>query len=255
MNSKRDVVPGLVAHRGDMHRYPENSLRSLEAALRAGAKYIEFDIQMNADHEFMVLHDPSFERTAGLAQSIFEVDTVACKAISVHQPDRFGQQYFPTPISSLQEVLELTRSYAGAIALVEIKSGSIDRWGLNQVMKCLIEQLMPFADCCMLISFSDGVIEYAQGHSQLITGWLLERYTQQQRQRAAELNPNFLMVNYELLAEGALPWPEFPHWMLYDVMDPDRVQWYFDGGIELIETANIGKMLTAFPAAGRHTPE
>jgi glycerophosphoryl diester phosphodiesterase len=234
-----------------MHRYPENSFRALEAALQAGAKYIEFDIQMNASHEFVALHDADFERTSGKAQSVFETDAVACKAVSVHQPDRFGQQYFPTPVSSLQEILELTRACPGANALVEIKGESVKHWGLKRVMERLLAQLAPYQDCCMLMSFSDTVIEYAQAYSQLKTGWIFEEYTSYQRKRAAELKPDFLMTNYQLLAEGERPWSEFSRWMLYDVMDRDRVQWYFDAGVELVETANIGEMLTAFPAAGR----
>ena len=241
----------LVAHRGYMHRYPENSLPALRAALELGAKYIEFDLQMNADHEFVLLHDADFERTAGLRQSVFNVDSEACMAISVHQPLRFKQRYFPTPVSMLADILLLTRQYPGAIALVEIKQESIDHWGLDNVMSKLLRQLEPYQDCCMVISFSDLAIEYALQHSSLKTGWVFEEYTQQQRQRAAELKPDVLMTDYEILPAGELPWSEFPRWMLYDVVDHDIARAYYDAGIELIETADIETMLSVLPLAGR----
>lgn len=244
-------VFSLVAHRGYMRRYPENSARSLVAALEAGAKYIEFDIQMNADCEFVVLHDADFERTAGVKKTVFSVGTDACRAISVHQAGRFGQRYFPTPVSALEDILPLTRQYPGSVALVEIKEESIEHWGLEPLMDKLLEQLKPYQECCMLISFSDAAIEYALQHSKLKTGWVLEEYTQFQRARAAELKPDFLMIDYEVLAEGEMPWAEFKRWMLYDVMDKSIVQSYRNAGVELIETADIEGMLAVFPDAGR----
>lgn len=241
----------LVAHRGYMVRYPENSAHALTAALDAGAKYIEFDIQMNAGQEFVVLHDADFERTAGVKQSVFDLGTDACRAISVHQAALFGQQYYPTPVSTLADILLLTRQYPGAVALVELKEESIERWGLELVMEKLLRQLESYQDCCVLISFSDAAIEYALQHSSLKTGWVFEEYTQLQRARAAELKPDFLITDYEVLAEGEVPWGEFKHWMLYDVMDERIAKFYYDAGVELIETADIEAMLAVFPDAGR----
>ncbi|MCG6866062.1 MAG: hypothetical protein LJE58_11615, partial [Thiogranum sp.] len=37
-----------------MHRYPENSRPGLQAALEAGACWLEFDVQMCPDGEFVV---------------------------------------------------------------------------------------------------------------------------------------------------------------------------------------------------------
>lgn len=251
MKPDAQSVFSLVAHRGYMHRYPENSSRSLIAALEAGAKYIEFDIQMNADHEFVVLHDANFERTAGVKQSVFSIGTDACRAMSVHQAECFEQRYFPTPVSMLEDILVLIRQYPGAVALVEIKEESIEHWGLDQVMIKLLWQLVPYQDCCLLISFSDAAVEYALQHSNLRTGWVFEEYTSVQRMRAAQLKPDFLMTDYEVLTAGEAPWEEFKRWMLYDVMDKDIAQAYRDAGVELIETADIEGMLAVFPDAGR----
>ena len=57
-------IPALVAQRGYMHTYPENTWLGLEAALKAGACWIEFDLQMCADGRFVLLHDADFKRTA-----------------------------------------------------------------------------------------------------------------------------------------------------------------------------------------------
>ncbi|MFC1685138.1 glycerophosphodiester phosphodiesterase, partial [Pseudomonadota bacterium] len=52
-----DKVPTLIAHRGYALHYPENSLEAMEAALKAGALFVEFDVHLSADEEPMVIHD------------------------------------------------------------------------------------------------------------------------------------------------------------------------------------------------------
>ena len=56
------MIPVLVAHRGYMERYPENSLSSIRAALESGACMVEFDVQMDAAGRLVLLHDDNFKR-------------------------------------------------------------------------------------------------------------------------------------------------------------------------------------------------
>ena len=49
MNARDSAVNSglrLIAHRGYAARYPENTRESLAAAVEAGARYIEFDVQL-----------------------------------------------------------------------------------------------------------------------------------------------------------------------------------------------------------------
>ena len=67
------AIPHLVAHRGLMESYPENTLISLESALLCGANYIEFDVQCTADGELIVFHDTELLRTTGIQGNLFEM--------------------------------------------------------------------------------------------------------------------------------------------------------------------------------------
>ncbi len=58
------MIPVLVAHRGYMEKYPENSLSAIRAALEAGACMVEFDLQMDAEGQLILLHDENFKRTS-----------------------------------------------------------------------------------------------------------------------------------------------------------------------------------------------
>ena len=56
------VALQLVAHRGYTEHYPENTLVSMEAAIRAGARALELDIQLSADEVPVLLHDRTLQR-------------------------------------------------------------------------------------------------------------------------------------------------------------------------------------------------
>ena len=237
------TTPKLVAHRGYMQHFPENSLRGLQAALESGACYIEFDVQMNTDQDFIVIHDDNFSRTAGLGQSVFTASTATCLAISVHEPNRFGKQFHPEPVSLLTDILELTKQFPQTTTLVEIKEESLQHWGLELVMDKLLRQLKEHANQCMIISFDASAIEYTKQHSDLVTGWVLHKYDQAHYRRAKQLKADILMCNYRKLPRGKAPWPDFKRWMLYDITDPELAIHYGELGVELIETADIDGML------------
>lgn len=55
--------PLVVAHRGDAHRAPENTIAAFELAARAGADVIELDVQLTSDGVPVVIHDDRVDRT------------------------------------------------------------------------------------------------------------------------------------------------------------------------------------------------
>ena len=66
-------TPELIAHRGYSSKYPENTLASIEAALIAGANFVEFYVQMMADDEFILMHDDNLHRASGINKSVFSL--------------------------------------------------------------------------------------------------------------------------------------------------------------------------------------
>ena len=58
-------APGatVIAHRGASAYAPEHTFAAYDLALDMGADYIEQDLQLTADGELVVLHDPTLERT------------------------------------------------------------------------------------------------------------------------------------------------------------------------------------------------
>ncbi len=62
-NPKSDYV-FVIAHRADWRGAPENSIQAIENAIRMGVDMVEIDIQRTADGEFVLMHDPTLNRTS-----------------------------------------------------------------------------------------------------------------------------------------------------------------------------------------------
>lgn len=82
----------LVAHRGYSASYPENTMIAVRAAIAAGACCIEFDVQMCADGEFIVMHDDNLLRTCGVDVSVFAHSRAELQQHSAHQAERFADK-------------------------------------------------------------------------------------------------------------------------------------------------------------------
>lgn len=54
----------VIAHRADWRGAPENSIQAIENAIRMGVDMVEIDIQRTADGEFVLMHDPTLNRTS-----------------------------------------------------------------------------------------------------------------------------------------------------------------------------------------------
>ncbi len=241
-------IPTLVAHRGYMDRYPENSWLGLKAALDAGARCLEFDIQMCADGGFVLMHDADLLRTAHIQRSVFEMDSNELTKISVHEPNRFGDKFHPLPISTLVQVLDSLAAYPAIDFMVEIKEESLDHWGLETVMKPLMEILNPFRSNAILISFSQDALGYAKGKGAMRLGLVLEKYDNKHKEIAFTLNPDFLICNHRKLPTNEHPWDGPWEWMLYEINSPgDALAWGAQG-VRFIETSNIGSMLQSIKA-------
>ncbi|HEY7547107.1 MAG TPA: glycerophosphodiester phosphodiesterase family protein, partial [Blastocatellia bacterium] len=53
----------VIAHRGASGLAPENTLAAFQLAIELGAEGIEFDVQMSADGQPVVIHDARVNRT------------------------------------------------------------------------------------------------------------------------------------------------------------------------------------------------
>lgn len=237
------AIPHLVAHRGLMESFPENTLISLESALLSGANYIEFDVQCTADGQLVVFHDTELLRTTGIKGNLFEMSYEELKNIRAHEPERFSLAFFNQHIPLLSDVVQLLQNYPRATAFVEIKEETLEQYGVEQIMPDLLKTLDIVHSQCIIISYNKQAIQYTRNNSDFLTGWVLHNYDTDSHQMAKQLSPDYLIVNHRKIPKNSDPWPGDWHWMVYDITDPELALHYASHNIPLIETRDVSTML------------
>ena len=237
------AIPHLVAHRGLMESYPENTLISLESALLCGATYIEFDVQCTADGELVVFHDTELLRTTGIQGNLFEMSYDEIKNIRAHEPERFSLAFFNQRIPRLTDVIQLLQKHPRATAFVEIKSESLEQYGTANIMQDLLKSLDIIHSQCVIISYDISAIEFTKKNSDFQTGWVLRSYDEVSHKIAKRVSPEYLIANHRKIPHNIDPWPGDWHWMVYDITDPELALHYASHNIPLIETRDIHNML------------
>jgi glycerophosphoryl diester phosphodiesterase len=233
----------LVAHRGDNTHYPENSYAGIESALRVGALFVEFDVQMNADKSLVVIHDTDFKRTANNPAYLFEIGDAEMRTISIHEPHRFGEHHYPTHVSSLNEIMMLIARYPKAQALVEIKRESIWQWGLNAFMQPFLKTLEGHESQSTVISFGLDALEYTKKHSKLRTGFVFYDYQTSNLEIAKKLKPEYMIISQSILPKNQL-WKGNWKWVVYAINNiSDATKLLSRSDIDMIETDDIVLLL------------
>ncbi len=235
--------PQLIAHRGYALRYPENTLLSLRAAIEAGARYLELDVQLTADGVPILSHDADLWRTAGIERSVLEMTLEDVMQVEVNEPARFGLEFSGVHIPLLGEVTTLIEQNPDVTAFVEIKRASLVRFGVEPVVERLLEVLKPVRDRCVVISFDRPAIEHARRSGGIAIGWVLEEWGDDIRASAEALGPEYIFCDYRMIpADGEL-WPGPWRWALYEIIEPDLALSLAAAGAEFVETMAIKEML------------
>lgn len=148
-NEERTLV---IAHRGARSLAPENTLAAARKAFALGADMWELDVAVTSDHELVVLHDDTLDRTCNAKDlfpgkvpwrvwefSLQEVKTLECGSWFVRS-DPFAQikagavtkeeteAYKVEPIPTLREALEYTHNNQWRVN-VELKDQPNDDLG------------------------------------------------------------------------------------------------------------------------------
>lgn len=128
----------VIAHRGASSAAPENTLVAQEIARRAGADWIENDVQPSSDGVPFILHDSTVDRTTNGAGAIRGLTSAQLKALDAGS--WFAPHYTGTRMPTLAEQLADLRTRGGNL-LLEIK-GAHTRDQVAKIVQVIREQQM-----------------------------------------------------------------------------------------------------------------
>lgn len=239
--------PELIAHRGNAAEYPENTLPALRSALELGARFIEFDVQLSADRQPILLHDSNLKRTAGIDRNALEMTWQELSEVSVNEEQRFLKRYTDVGIPTLSQAASLIATYPHATAFVELKRASLRTFGQEAVVGKVCEVLKPIARQCVIISFDLAAVHYVRQISSYRIGWVLSEYSNLSSLKCEALAPDYVFCDHQLLSENSSklwrgPW----RWAIYEVTTRKLAMDLAARGAKLIETMAVRAMLREF---------
>ncbi|HET7202236.1 MAG TPA: glycerophosphodiester phosphodiesterase family protein [Steroidobacteraceae bacterium] len=242
-----DVLPPLIAHRGNAADFPENTLEALQSAVELGLKHVEFDVQLTADAVPVVLHDSDLQRVAGRPDCVHDLAWPALAGIPITEPQRFGDRFVDVRAPSLARVVESLRQWRDVTGFVEVKRASVRRFGREAVLKRIAADVAPALEHCVLISFDLASVRLLRAMTGARIGWVIEQYDEPTRRLATEAGPDFLFANLERIPVTTTElWPGGWQWAIYEIRDAATARHCAGLGAKFVETMNVREMLEAY---------
>jgi glycerophosphoryl diester phosphodiesterase len=149
----------LIGHRGLAARAPENTIASIEAAIRAGLSWIEFDVRLTADRVPVLLHDASLDRTTNGTGRVAELSLEDLR--SVDAGARFDLAFAGERIPTLDRALDAIEGRATAV--IEMKVDGPGEEALAHAVLRVLER-RPRSGRHVLTSMDWGLLDGAAIH-------------------------------------------------------------------------------------------
>lgn len=108
----------IIAHRGASSECPENTRSAIARALELGVDWIEIDVRLTKDGEWVVIHDETLERFGAGKAAVEEMDLAQLKRVDIGS--WFGRQFEGEKILTLREAVRMV--LASSSVILDIKT-------------------------------------------------------------------------------------------------------------------------------------
>ena len=241
-------TPQLVAHRGYAHRYPENTLLAIQAAVEAGARFVEFDILLTSDQVPVLFHDRDMQRMCGVQGTIHEHTLFQLQGINISEPGKFGDTYATNTITTLEELVSYLMTVPHVTAFVELKRQGLDVHGIDIFLDKVLSLLVPISKQTVVISYSLEALLATQQRSDYSLGAVFDLWEERGDPLIKQLRPDYLFTDIDdLPVSGSLVCSDNPDCQLavYECVNPQQAMEVHQRGVDLVETFQIKEMLQA----------
>lgn len=146
---------GVIGHRAAGTLAPENSLEGLEVAIEHQCMGSEIDVQRTSDGYYVINHDDTFRRLAGVDRS--PKDMTFDEVRSLYLKDTTGSDR-TLQVPTLEEMLDIIKDRE--LLFIELKGSTADKQMVDDVVAMVREK--GCVDDVVLISLNYNVIQYAE---------------------------------------------------------------------------------------------
>ena len=157
----------IIAHRGGGDLAAENSIAGLEAAIGAGAQWSEIDVQRTKDGKYIINHDSTFKRVAGISLKSSDLTLDEIKNLKIR--DLFDRSRPSRKVATIEEFLDSAKNRIGL--LIELKGRTADKKMADDIIAMVKERNMLGETA--IISANYSLIKYIEeNHPEVDTGFL-----------------------------------------------------------------------------------
>jgi glycerophosphoryl diester phosphodiesterase len=214
------------AHRGASALAPENTMAAFRQAVELGVDGIEFDVQLTADEEVVVIHDETLDRTTNGQGWVKDYALADLKRLDASGGrDGFAGERIPT----LREVLALVAP-TGLEVNIEVKNTVVSYFGLSDKVTGLVHEF-GLESRVIVSSFNHCSLAWLrQSGSMVKTGLLFqdvlyEPWVYAAQLWATSLHPHYRYVDYvfNLIDEAHVALLDVNVWTVNEPHDIDRM--------------------------------
>lgn len=157
----------IVAHRGGGSLAAENTILGLNAGARAGAGWSEIDVMRSKDGVYIINHDKTFQRLAGVNKAPSEMLWEEIRQLKIK--DSFNAEGAAGSVPDLDSLMDEARGKIGLF--IELKGADADKKMADYVVNAIHEREM--LDEAVIISLDYDIIQYIEeNYPEIKTGYL-----------------------------------------------------------------------------------
>jgi len=114
MSEERSAIdyfnhPYIVAHRGASMDAPENTMASIEEAIRQRADFVEYDVRLTKDKEAVLMHDATLSRTTDAPSGTRVTDLTLAEIRMLDAGSHFSAEFASEKVPTLEEAVKLAQ--------------------------------------------------------------------------------------------------------------------------------------------------
>ena len=233
------VTTGFVAHRAGGFEAPENTAAGLDVAYKMGSSGGEIDIQRTSDGSYIVLHDNTFSRVAGVDKKPSEMTLEEVKQLRVD-----GE-----PVPTLEDMLDA--SHGRLTLYVELKGKTVDKQMADEAVKIIKDRNM--TDETVIISLKYDLIDYVEStYPEMNTGFLAFASFGD----TAELNCDYLALEEETATVDTINsiHNNGKKVLVWTVNDDEDIEEFIQSGADELITDNLSGAKEIIEELDNQTP-
>lgn len=156
---------------------------------------------------------------------------------------RFGYKFVDNPIATLFGLVGLLQRYPAVTAFVELKRISLNKFGIEEVLRHVFSVLTPVREQCVIISYALDALQVVRQEYGWPVGAVIDDWSERKQQLLFDLNPQYLFCDLDSLPRKGEIKFYASRIAVFECTNPEQAMQLSQRGVEFVETFAIGEMI------------